>query len=66
MRNAYKISIRKSEGRRQLRRPKHRQEDNIRMDLMEIGCVSVDWMHLAQERNQWWVLVNTVLNIWIP
>jgi hypothetical protein len=53
MRNAYNILVGKSEGRRSLRRPKHRWEDNIKMDLREIGWEGVDWMHLAQDRDQW-------------
>jgi hypothetical protein len=42
----------KPEGKRSLRRPRHRWEDNVRMDLREIGWEGVDWMHLAQDRNQ--------------
>jgi hypothetical protein len=42
------------EGKRPLRRPRHRWENNIRMDLREIGLKSVDWIHLAEDRNQWW------------
>jgi hypothetical protein len=63
MRNVYKILVRKLEGKRPLRRPRHRWEDNIRMDLMEIGWENVDWMHLAQDRDQWQALVNTVGNL---
>jgi hypothetical protein len=44
----------------------YRREDNIRMDLREMGCESVDWMHLAQDRGQWWVLVNMVMKFWGP
>jgi hypothetical protein len=47
-------------------RPRSRWEDNIRMDLTEIGCEDVDWMHLDQDRNQWRVLVITVINIPVP
>jgi hypothetical protein len=47
MRNAYKILVRKPEGKRLLRRPRHRWEDNIGMDLREIGWEGVNWMHLA-------------------
>jgi hypothetical protein len=39
-----------------------RKEDNIRMDIMEVGWEGVDWMHLAQDRDQWRVFVNTVIN----
>jgi hypothetical protein len=53
MRNAYKISVRKPEGKRTLRRPRHRWEDNIKMDLRETGFGGVDWIHQAQDRDQW-------------
>jgi hypothetical protein len=56
----------KPEGKRTLRRPGRRGEDNIRMGLREIGKECVDWIHIAQYRNQRWALVNTVMNFWIP
>jgi len=46
-----------------LGRPRRRREDNIRMDLRETGWEDVDWMHLAQDRNQWWTPVSTVVNL---
>jgi len=49
-----------------LKAPTHRLEDNIRMDLREIGCEGVDWIHLIQDRVQWWALVNTVMNLRVP
>jgi hypothetical protein len=52
MRNAYSILVRKFEGKRPLGRPRRRREDNIRMDLREIGWGGVDWMHMAQDRDQ--------------
>jgi hypothetical protein len=61
MRNAYYILIGNSEGKRLLGRIKRRWEDNIRMNLRETGWKVVDRMHLDQDRNTWWVLVNTVL-----
>jgi hypothetical protein len=51
------------EGKRPLRRPRHRWEDNIRMDLREVGWEGVDWMHLAQDRNQWQTLVSAVMKL---
>jgi hypothetical protein len=51
--NAYDIWVGISEGKKPLRRPRHRWEDNIRMDLREIGLEGVNWMHLAQDRDQW-------------
>jgi hypothetical protein len=53
MRSAYKILVRKPEQMRPPRRTRHRREDNIRMDLMEIWWEGADWMHLAQDRDQW-------------
>jgi len=63
MRNAYHILVGKRERKRQLGRPGHRLEDNIRMNLREIGWEGVDWIHLAQDRDKWWALVNTVMNL---
>jgi hypothetical protein len=62
MRNAYTILIRKLEGKRPLGRPRRRWEDNMRMDLKEIGWVGVDWIHLAQDRDHWWAFLNKVMN----
>jgi hypothetical protein len=66
LRNAYKILVGKPEGRRPLGRPRRGWEDNIKMDLREIGLEGVDWIHLAQVRYQWWDLVNTVMNLRVP
>jgi hypothetical protein len=54
------------EGRRPLGRPRCRWVDNIKMDLREIGWDCVDWVDLAQDRDQWRALVNTVLNLRVP
>jgi len=56
----------KPEGRRPLGRPRRRWEDNIRMDLREVGCGRVDWMELAQDRDRWLALVSAVLNLRVP
>jgi hypothetical protein len=64
-RNAYKILVGKPEGERPLGRPRCRWDDNIRMDNREIGWMGVDWIHVAQDRDRWWVLVNTVMNLWV-
>jgi hypothetical protein len=53
----------KPEGKRPLVRPRYRWEDGIRMDLREIGWGSVDWIQLAQDRDWWWALVNTVMKL---
>jgi hypothetical protein len=66
MRDAYIILVGKPEGKIPIGRPRHRWKDNIRMYLREIGWKSVDWMHLAQDRDQWWTLVSTVMNLWFP
>jgi len=44
-------------------RPRHRWEDNIKMDLQEVGCGGMDWIGLAQNRDRWWALVNAVMNL---
>jgi hypothetical protein len=65
-RNAYRILVGKPEGKRPLGRPRRRWVDNIKMDLTEIGWDGRDWIELAQDRNQWRALVNTVMNPRIP
>jgi hypothetical protein len=62
--NAYRILVGKLEGKRPLGRPRRRWEDNIRMDLREI-CGRMDWIDLAQDRDRWRALVNTVKNLWV-
>jgi hypothetical protein len=52
-RNAYTILVGNPEGKRPVRRPRRRWEDNIKMDLRERGWSGIDWIHLAQDRNQW-------------
>jgi hypothetical protein len=63
MRNAYRILVGKHEGKRPLGRPRHRWEDNIKLDLREVGWEGVDWMHLVQNRDQQHALVNTVMKL---
>jgi hypothetical protein len=58
-RNVYKVLMGKPDGKR----PRHRWEDGIRMDLREIGWGSVEWIQLAQQRDRWWTLVNTEINL---
>jgi hypothetical protein len=65
MRYIYKILVAKPEGKRPLRRPRCRWED-IKMDLKETGYGGVDWIHLAQDRDWRWALVNTVMNLRVP
>jgi hypothetical protein len=66
IRNANKILLGKSEHKKQVGRPRRRWEDNIRMDLREIGWEIVGWMHLAQGRDQWRAVVNTIMNFRVP
>jgi hypothetical protein len=66
VRGAYNILFGRPEGRRQLGRPRRRWEDNIKIDLMEIGFGDVDWIHWAQDRDRWRALVNTVMNLRVP
>jgi hypothetical protein len=65
MRNAFKVLVGKPEGKGPFRRNRRRLEDNIRMDLREIGW-EVDWIHLARDRDQWRVVVNTAIKLGVP
>ena len=65
-RSAFKILIGKPTGKRHLGRPRRRWEDNIRMDLEEIGINACNWVDLAQDRNYWRALVNAALNLRVP
>jgi hypothetical protein len=65
-RKANRILVGKPEEKTPLKRPRRRWVDNIKMDLREIGWNGMDWMELAQDRDQWKVLVNTVMNLRIP
>jgi hypothetical protein len=65
-RNAYRILVGKSEGKRPLGRRRRRWVNNIKMDLREIGWDGMDWIDLAQDRDQWRALVNTVMNFRVP
>jgi hypothetical protein len=64
-RGAYRILVGRPEGRRPLGRPRLRWEDNIKMDLQEVGW-GVDWIELAQDRGRWRALVNVVMNLRFP
>jgi hypothetical protein len=56
----------KPEGKRPLGKPRHRWEDNIKMNLQEVECGGMDWIELAQDRERCWALVNAVKNFWVP
>jgi len=62
----FRVLVGKPEGKRSLGRPRHRWEDNIKMDLQELGCGGMDWIELAQDRDRWRALVNAVMNIRVP
>jgi hypothetical protein len=65
-RNAYRLLVGKLVGKKPLGRPRRRGVDNIRMDLGEVGWGDVDWIGLAQDRNRWRALVNSVLSLRVP
>jgi hypothetical protein len=59
----YRVLVGKPEGKRPLWRPRRRWEDNISMDLQELGCVCEDWIGLAQDRDRWLAFVGAVRNL---
>jgi hypothetical protein len=65
-RSAYRLLVGRPEGKRPLGRPRRRWVDNIRIDFGEVGWGDVDWIGLAQDRNRWRALVNSVLNLRVP
>jgi len=65
-RGVYRVLVGKREGKRPLGRLRHRWEDNIKMDVQEVGCGCMDWIDLAQDRDRWQALVNAVLNLGVP
>ena len=62
-RGVYRVLVWKPEGKRPLGRPRRRWQDNTKMDLQEVGCGSVDWIELAQDRDRWRAFVNAVMNL---
>jgi hypothetical protein len=64
-RNIYRILVGKPEGKGPLGRPRRRWVGTIKMDLREIGWDGMDWIDVAQDRDQWRTLVNTVMNLWV-
>jgi hypothetical protein len=65
-RGVYRILVGKPEGKRPLGRPRRRWEDNIKMDLQEVGFGGMNWIELAQDRDRWPALVNAVMSLLVP
>ena len=65
-RGVYRTFVGKGEGKRPLGRSRRRWEDNIKMNFPEVGCGSMDWIDLAQDRDRWRALVNAAVNLWVP
>ena len=65
-RGIYRVLVEKPEGKRPLGRPRFRWEDNIKMDLQEVVCGGMKWIKLDENRDRWRVLVNAVMNLWVP
>jgi hypothetical protein len=65
-RGVYRVLVGRPEGKRSLGRPKHRWEDNIKMDLGEIEIDGANWIRLAQNRFRWRTFLSTVINLWVP
>jgi len=65
-RGVCRVLVGKPEGKRPLVRPRRRWEDNIKMDLEELGCEGMDWIGLAQDRDRWLTLVSAVMNLRVP
>ena len=65
-RGVYRVLVGKPGGKRPLGKPNRRWEDNIKMDLQEVGGDCGDWMELAQDRDRWRAIVSTVMNLRVP
>ena len=66
MRGVYSVLVEKPEGKRPVGKPRCRWEDNVKMGLQGVGCGGMGWIDLAQDRDRWRTLVNTVMNLRVP
>jgi hypothetical protein len=65
-RGVYRVLVGRPEGKGPLGRPRCRWEDNIKLDLREIGMDGASWIQLAQDRAQWHTFVSMLMNLWVP
>ena len=65
-RDVCRVLVGKREGKRPLGSPRRKWEDNIKIDLQEVGCGGMGWIDLAQDRDRWWAFVNVVMHLWVP
>jgi hypothetical protein len=65
-RGVFRVLVRKPKGKRTLGRPRRRWEDNITIDLQEVGCGGMDWICLTEDKDRWQSVVNAVMNLRVP
>jgi hypothetical protein len=65
-RGVYNVLVGYPEGKKPMGGPRHRWEDNIKVDLQEVECGDMDWVELTQDRDRWRALVDAVMNVWVP
>ena len=66
IRSLYRVLVGKPEGKRPIGRPRRKWEDNIKVNLQQVGCGVMDWIELTQDRDRWRALVNVVVNLRVP
>jgi hypothetical protein len=64
-RNVHRLLVGKPQGKIPLGKPRRRLVDNVRLDFGDMGWNGMDWIELAQDRDQWMILVNTIMNVWV-